>query len=93
MSRVLFNTHAVSGQWAVCMETCTKYGRAMAPSFSSLAEMQELVTWLYDTTTDPVTNMLYADAKGRGLWIPFRWYTIRIPYSLHIYLHINRRAN
>ena len=72
MSRVLFNTHAVSEQWAVCMETCTKYRRAMAPSFSSLEEMQELVTWLWDTTTDPVTNILYADAKGRAVWIPFR---------------------
>ena len=72
MSRVLFNTHAVSGQWAVCMETCTKYGRAMAPSFSSLAELQELVAWVWDTTTDPVTNMLYADAKGRGMWLAFR---------------------
>ena len=72
MSRVLFNTHAVSGQWSVCMETCTKYGRAMAPSFSSLEEMQELVTWLWDTSTDPVTNILYADAKGRAVWIPFR---------------------
>ena len=72
MSRVLFNTHAVSGQWAVCMETCTKYGRAMAPSFSSLAELQELVAWVWETTTDPVTNMLYADAKGRGMWLAFR---------------------
>ena len=72
MSRVLFNTHAVSGQWAVCMETCTKYGRAMAPFFSSLAELQELVAWVWDTTTDPVTNMLYADAKGRGMWLAFR---------------------
>ena len=76
MSRVLFNTHAVSGQWAVCMETCTKYRRAMAPSFSSLGELQELVTWLYDTTTDPVTNMYYADAKGRGVWLPFRQHNI-----------------
>ena len=72
MSRVLFNTHAVSGQWAVCMETCTKYGRAMAPSFSSLAELQELVAWVWETTTDPVSNMLYADAKGRGMWLAFR---------------------
>ena len=72
MSRVLFNTHAVSGQWAVCMETCTKYGRAMAPSFSSLAELQELVAWVWETTTDPVTNMLYEDAKGRGMWLAFR---------------------
>ena len=91
MSRVLFNTHAVSGQWAVCMETCTKYGRAMAPSFSSLAELQELVAWVWETTTDPITNMLYADAKGRGMWLAFRRAAHLVNNFSSLYILVTRR--
>ena len=45
----------------------------MAPSFKSQDEMEELLTWLYETTTDPVSDKLYPEALGRGLWIGFRF--------------------
>ena len=73
MSRVLFNTYDVAAKWKGCMDTCSKYDRAMAPSFKSQDEMEELLTWLYETTTDPVSDKLYPEALGRGLWIGFRF--------------------
>ena len=74
MSRVLFNTYDVAAKWKGCMDTCSKYDRAMAPSFRSQEKVEELIAWIFETTTDPMTNMLYPDALGRALWIPFRFH-------------------
>ena len=73
MSRVLFNTYDVASTWKGCMDTCSKYNRAMAPSFKSQEEVEELIAWIFETTTDPITNLLYPEALGRALWIPFRF--------------------
>ena len=54
------------------METCPKYNRAMAPSFTDQKELEDLVSWLYKTTTDPVSKATYPDVIGRAFWVPFR---------------------
>ena len=69
-SRVNFNT--LAPEWSKCMDTCSKYRRAMAPSFTDMDDLKDLLTWAYNTTTDPVTNILYPDGLGRAFWVPFR---------------------
>ena len=70
MSRVKFNTYAF--EWSKCMETCPKYNKAQVPSFSDQQKMEELVRWMYHTTTDADTDTLWPDTLGRAFWIPFR---------------------
>ena len=70
MSRVQFNTIAL--EWSDCMATCPKYNRALVPSFTDQAEMEELIKWLFDTTTDPSTETFYPDAVSYSIWLPFR---------------------
>ena len=55
------------------MATCPKYNRAMVPSFIDKEEFEELIRWLYDTTTDPTTKTLYNEAYSISIWIPFRF--------------------
>ena len=55
------------------MATCPKYNRAMVPSFTDKEEFEELIRWLYDTTTDPTTKTLYNEAYSISIWIPFRF--------------------
>ena len=74
MSRIKFNVH--SPEWSQCMATCPKYNRARVPSFSDQAEFEEVFTWVYNTTINPVTKTLYPDAFTQSLWLPFRyWYS------------------
>ena len=54
------------------MDTCPKYNRAMVPSYSSLAGLEELQVWSYNITTDPVTRTIYEDGFSRAFWLPFR---------------------
>ena len=71
MSRIMFNTHAAD--WSECMDKCLKYNRSMAPSFTTKEEMDELISWALNTTTDPISLVQYPDAVGRGfLWVPYR---------------------
>ena len=77
-SRVLFNSQ--SPQWSQCMDTCPKYSGAKAPSFTDRAQLDELIVWALNTTTDPASFTLYEDAIGRSFWIPFRF------ELLHTYL-------
>ena len=69
-SRVKFNTYAM--KWSACMDTCPKYNRAMVPSYTSLAGLEELQVWSYNVTTDPVTRTIYEDGFSRAFWLPFR---------------------
>ena len=80
MSRVKFNVH--SPEWSQCMATCPKYSRARVPSFTDQAEFEEVFTWVYNTTINPVTNTLYPDAFTQSLWLPFRYSLIVLYYSL-----------
>ena len=71
MTRIMFNTHAAA--WSECMDKCLKYNRSMAPSFTTKEEMDELISWALNTTTDPISLVQYPDAVGRGfLWVPYR---------------------
>ena len=70
MSRVKFPTH--TSEWVKCMEMCPKYERAIVPSFTTRAEMDNLITWLYETTTDPTSGTHYPDVIGKAIWLPFR---------------------
>ena len=54
------------------MATCSKYRRAMAPTFKTQEELEELITWVYNTTTDPTTGNMYPDTLGRAFWLPAR---------------------
>ena len=54
------------------MDTCPKYNRAVVPSYTSLAGMEELQVWSYNITTDPVTKTIYEDAFSTSFWLPFR---------------------
>ena len=76
MSRVKFNVH--SPEWSLCMATCPKYSGARVPSFTDQAEFEEVFTWVYNTTINPVTNTLYPDAFTQSLWLPFRYSLILI---------------
>ena len=70
MSRILFPTQA--NVWSKCMDKCLKYRGARAPSFTDQAGMERILTWTYNTTTDPATGTYHADAYGLAFWIPFR---------------------
>ena len=72
MSRILFPTQA--NVWSKCMDNCLKYRGARAPSFTDQAGMERILTWTYNTTTDPATGTYHADAYGLAFWIPFRLY-------------------
>ena len=66
---MLFN-HVVV-EWKDCMDTCTNYRGAQAPSFSTEAGLQELITWSQRTVTDPETNEDYEDYISQTFYIPF----------------------
>ena len=71
MTRVLFNTVAIDA--VRCMETCLKYNRARAPpSFSDKAAFTELVTWAWNTTRDPETEVYYEDVFSASFWLSYR---------------------
>ena len=70
LSKIMFNTQEF--EWSKCMDTCPKYNRAMVPSFTNNDELEELLQWISDTTTDPSSGTLYPDAYTRGIWIPYR---------------------
>ena len=65
------------------METCPKYNRAMGVSFTSKDEVEELIQWLLDTTTDPISGSLYPDAYTPSIWIPYRLEVFHFKSSLN----------
>ena len=71
MSRVKFNN--LESEWSNCMATCPKYNRATVPYFTTKAELEGLVSWQFDTTTDPITKSLYPEAFSPTIWIPIRF--------------------
>ena len=66
-ARVLFETIATDG--IKCLDTCAKYNQAQAPIFSDQVEFDELVSWLTNTTRDPVTKLFYKDVIGGAFWV------------------------
>ena len=73
-SRIKFNTYSL--EWSKCMEMCPKYNRAQVPSFTDQTEMEELVGWALETTTNPDTNLIYPDGFSQSFWVPFRYETM-----------------
>ena len=70
LSRIKFNTPEY--EWSKCMDTCPKYNGAIVPSFTDKEELEELLQWIFDTTMDPATGILFPDAFTPTIWIPFR---------------------
>ena len=70
-ARVLFNT--IIEDAFVCFENCLSYNRAQAPIFADKEEMTELMTWVVNTTTDPVTAQFYKDVVSPTFWLPLRF--------------------
>ena len=70
-SRLLFNTQFF--KWSKCMDTCDKYNRAKAPSFSDQRKLDMLIEWAFNTTRAPITLTLYEDAITSAFWIPYRF--------------------
>ena len=75
-----FNVQEI--EWSKCMTTCPKYNRAMVPSFTDKEKVDELIHWIHDTTTDPITKTLYHEAYSLAIWIPFR-------FELMLCMHCN----
>ena len=73
-SRIKFNTFSL--EWSKCMEMCPKYNRAQVPSFTDQTEMEKLISWALETTTDPDTNLIYPDGFSQSFWVPFRYETM-----------------
>ena len=67
-SRVLFETISTDG--IKCLDTCAKYNRAQAPTFSDQAEYDEMLAWAISTTTDPMTKLYYKDVVSATFWLP-----------------------
>ena len=67
-ARVLFETIATDG--IKCLDTCAKYNRAQAPTFSDQAEYDEMLAWAISTTTDPMTKLYYKDVVSATFWLP-----------------------
>ena len=78
MSRIKFPTHAK--EWTKCMEMCPKYQRAIVPFFTTQEEMEELRSWLYKITTDPISGTNFPDVIGKPVWVPFRLELFLINY-------------
>ena len=56
-----------------CLETCPKYNRARASIFSDETEMSKLLTFVANTTTDPVTETFYKDITASQIWLGMRY--------------------
>ena len=56
------------------MDTCDKYNRAKTPSFDDQIQLDTLVKWAFNTTTDPNSFTLYEDAITRAFWVPYRFF-------------------
>ena len=66
---MMFQVHAPD--WSRCMDKCSKYNRAMAPSFTDQAGAEELMAWSVETTVDPESGSFYPDVLSDAIWIPF----------------------
>ena len=69
LSRVLFNT--VVNTWSTCMDMCLMYSQARAPSFTTQAELEDLLRWAKATTIDPVTMELHPTLPSWFYWIAY----------------------
>ena len=70
MSRVVLNT--VAHFWTPCMEKCEMYNRAKGLSYTTQAELEDLLSWTEITTTDPVTMQPYLTLPGWYIWVAYR---------------------
>ena len=68
-ARLLFNT--VEVKWEDCMRKCLKYNRATAPAIGSPEEFDDLSSWTFNTTTEPMTGEQYPDSLSQSFWLPF----------------------
>ena len=66
-ARVLFETRATDG--VKCLDKCQQYNRAQAPIFSDQANFDELVSWVINTTMDPVTKHQYSSTVSTAFCI------------------------
>ena len=65
----MFNT--IFPDWTECMDTCTKYNEAKAPSFTSWEEFEDMLHWYRNTTLDPDNNKPY-EYGGKMWWVATR---------------------
>ena len=70
ISRVVFNTRA--NFWLPCMEKCAMYNRAQGLSYTTQAELEDLLSWTEITTTDPVTMQPYPPLSSWFMWVAYR---------------------
>ena len=71
MSRVMLNM-AVETDGLKCLDTCSKYRRAMAPSFLNQEGEEELKAWSNSVSVDPATSAFYPDVISSVWWLPYR---------------------
>ena len=70
MSRVVFNT--VAHFWTPCMEKCEMYNQGQGLSYTTQAELEDLLRWTEITTTDPVTMQPYLTLPSWYIWVAYR---------------------
>ena len=75
LSRVLFNTNVKS--WSTCMDKCLMYSEARAPSFTTQAELDNILAWAKTTITNPSTMKSYPTF----LLLPFFWIAYRLQFA------------
>ena len=57
--------------WSTCMDMCLMYSQARAPSFTTQAELEDLLRWAKATTIDPVTMELHPTLPSWFYWIAY----------------------
>ena len=54
------------------MEKCAMYNRAQGLSYTTQAELEDLLSWTEITTTDPVTMQPYPPLSSWFMWVAYR---------------------
>ena len=66
MTRLMFNTPEPS--WHHCMETCPKYNRAQATSFSDQQGLGDLITWASGVDPTGPWWLPFTDTETESVW-------------------------
>ena len=66
--------------WSTCMDMCLMYSQARAPSFTTQAELEDLLRWAKATTIDPVTMELHPTLPSWFYWIAYHR-TFRLKFT------------
>ena len=74
----------VAVDWVKCMDTCSKYRRAMAPSFSDENSLQQLKAWSNKVSVDPSTSAFYPDVKSNVFWLAYRYQEYWMSFTLQM---------